>query len=733
MGFRHIGDRIPLVAIVSMLAIATGAHAQAAAPTAPATLPAADATPAAAASPEAAGVGEIVVTAQRRSQRLQDVPIAVSVVGGKALATQGITSSRDLATIVPGLVQDQKAAAPLPYLRGIGQNVSIPGIESPVVTYVDGLYLVSPVSGNADLGDVEQIEVLKGPQGTTFGRNAVAGVINITTRMPSYKPEFQGTFDYSSYDTKQIKAYGSTRLTDNLAVGLAVSWRDQGDGWGRNTYLNIPAFYSNSLNIRGKAKWQPGSRVTVVASGFYQHQNSDLGSFSLMPGTIAVSSGVDYTNSGFYNTINNNPIGFVGTGAGGSVKASIDFDWATLSDQLGYQHVHAESFSEGDFTPDPRLLLDQNFVDKAITNELLLSSKGDSRLSWLGGFFFLHQDTTNYYQQFGKALPGNYVLINARQTTNSYAPFANVTWAFLPRAHITLGARGTFETRNLLDSNSVSATGVVTPVPDGSIHYNQFTYRASLDYKVGPVMLYGSINRGATAGVYQLSNPGLPPLKPATLTAYEIGAKSELFDRKLMLNVALFDYDYQNIVVTARSPTDGTTRLQNAAKARVRGIDVDFTAHPVSRLTLSGGFEILDAKYTNFPAASIFTPNPLGGNIQSIADVSGDYLLNAPKFSLVATAIYTIPTPIGKLDLSGNISHKSAIFFNVNNNLKQDAYNIENASATLTLPGDRYSIGVYAKNIGNVHYNVDMTRTAIGTSHLPGEPRIVGVRFGVKL
>lgn len=689
--------------------------------------------PAASGAPQAdAGdreIADIVVTAQRRAERLQDVPIAVSVIGGGTLGAQSITSTRDLSTVVPGLVQNQKASAPVPYLRGIGTTVSVPGTEPPVVTYVDGLYLVAPALGNTDLSDVEQVEVLKGPQGTTFGRNAVAGVINVTTRMPSHTPEFQGSLGYSSYDTKELKAYGSTGLTDTLAAGLAVAWRDQGDGWGRNTYLNIPAFYSNSLTLRGKVTWDPSDKVNVLVGAFYQRQNNDLGSFTLAPGTVALSSGIRYTNPGFYDTINNNSVGFVSHGEGGFVKTTADLGFAQLSDQIGYQRLHANYFSEGDFTPDPRLLTSQDWIDEAWTNELLLSSKGNGRIVWLTGLFLLDQSTTNLNQQYGKAVTGGYARIDARQQTGSIAPFANVTWQFVPRAHLTLGARYTIEKRRLNDVDTINAAGVLTPVPSASLKYNQFTYRASLDYKAGPVLLYGSVNRGALAGVFQLPNPTLPPLSPSQLTDYEIGAKSELFDRRLVLNAAAFDYEYQNIVVTARNP-DGTSRLQNGAKARVRGVDLDFTLRPVARLTLSGGAEFLDAKFTQFTAASVFVPAAAGGNTQITADVSGDQLLNAPKFSLVTSAAYTVPTPIGKVLLAANWSHKSSLFFVVNNNILQNPVDLVSANVTITLPSDHLSIGVFAKNIGNVKYDVDGTRTAQGTSHLPGEPRVVGVRLG---
>jgi iron complex outermembrane receptor protein len=278
-------------------------------------------------------------------------------------------------------------------------------------------------------------------------------------------------------------------------------------------------------------------------------------------------------------------------------------------------------------------------------------------------------------------------------------------------------------------------TGNPTGIPT-SITFPQTTYRAVLAHDLASnVNTYVSLNTGFKSGEY---NPGgftNLPSKPETLTALEVGLKSELLDRRLRLNAALFQYDYKDMQLRSMAPPapPGQFLQLNAANATVKGIDLDFSYRATNKLTVTGGFEVLDAKFDSFAGGACFTPTPapgtLGGVTTTKCDLSGYAMPNAPKFSSSLGFKYSTSTDIGRLVFAANDQYRSAYPFVADGSLKSDAYHLVNASVTWMSPDSKYDVQLYGKNIANKYYATGASSSGNNIMY-PGAPRIVGVTLG---
>jgi iron complex outermembrane recepter protein len=347
----------------------------------------------------------------------------------------------------------------------------------------------------------------------------------------------------------------------------------------------------------------------------------------------------------------------------------------------------------------------------------------------------------------------------AYPTTRSLSAYADGTYKVLEGTRLTLGVRYTDDKKGLSGvqmplagfPNSVAAlppTAVLHPGdpytgnPAGiptSIRFPKTTYRAILAQDFAKdVNAYLSLNRGFKSGEY---NPGAfnnPPSRPETLDAIELGLKSQLLDRRLRLNAAVFNYDYKDMQLRSTAPPapPGGFLQLNAANATVKGLDMDFSYRATSGLTLSGGFGYLDAKFKTFTGGTCFTPRPitaavLGGVAAAACDLSGRAMPNAPRFSSSFGFKYSVDTAVGPLVFAANDQYRSDYPFVADGSLQNKAYHLVNASTTWTSPGNDFDVQVYAKNLGNKYYATGATGGIVGSNIMyPGAPRTVGLTLG---
>tara|TARA_R110000782_G_scaffold268047_1_gene364004 strand:- start:8902 stop:11229 length:2328 start_codon:yes stop_codon:yes gene_type:complete len=710
-----------------------------------------------------AGVGEIIVTATRRSQDLQKVAGTVQALPAKSLEQLGITNVQELTNVVPGFNVVPTGGNNL-YLRGIGTN-SAGYNEAQVAVYLDGLYLANPAMGIYSFNNIDQIEVLKGPQGTLYGRNVTAGLVSIRTRDPGNVLRVDASVGYANYNTFTQNLYLSTPITETLAANVAVYNSKQNDGWGKNLFTGREIYKSRETGVEAKLQWKPTAATEVTATFVYDTNNRDKGlNFQVVPGTVA-NDGT--TNAGKYNTLSRVITEAPFEAYIGMLKIQHELDFANLTSITGYQTSSQDPTFPANTGQLGQPVAGQGTTflsfrqrNRAWSQELQLASKpsGD-RLDWLLGAFYYNDNTTIEANLFGTCVAGVCApggpppnTITGKPTTRSYSGFADVSYRMFDATHLTVGLRYTDETKRLSGSavplagfpNSVAALppSVVTapgqpfgtnPGIPTKLHFTKLTYRFVLAQDIGSnVRAYVSNNLGFKSGAFNANTFTNNPVRPETLDAYEAGVKAQLFDRKLRLNVAYFYYDYKDVQLRSTAPPapPGTALLQNVAAVRSKGVDVDFSLVPVSGLTINGGFEILDAKYTKFPGATCSTPGPTGRVVSVSCDLSGRKVAYAAPFSATVGFVYSLDTTFGGLAFAANLNHSARHTLQPDGSIIAPTADLVDSSITWTSPDKHFDVRLYARNLTNEYTYVSSAVSPNSFAYIPGAPRQYGITVG---
>jgi iron complex outermembrane recepter protein len=707
---------------------------------------------------QSAGLEEIVVTAQRRSENLQKVPVSVSAVTSDALASAGIRNGADLGRIVPALSVFTTSGAVQPFLRGVGTPSSLQGYESSVAVYVDDTYISRVPPSLLELSSIERVEVLKGPQGTLFGRNASSGLIRIITRDPSHDPVLEGSLGLSNYGTFRGTLYASTGITSNLAVDVSGLITDQADGWGRNFGIGGKWGKDTTKAARTKVKWEPTSTTSVILSADYTHsRNSFIANSQYNYGPYRGYSEPPYglqPRRGFYDIETNDPPIVVEENYGFSGKIAQDLSFGTLSSITTYRKDTGYNVFDSDFSSQPFLRADLYGFTKTFTQELQLASRKSSDFTWIAGLYYLNSRAGYLPSRFTGdgidvaapllGLPAGTHLVSdtyAENRNKSYAGYAQATYHVTPTTGITLGARYTKDDIAGVGSSQiypVGGTPFTLSTVNESSSFKKFTYKAAIDQQVTPdVLVYVSQSRGYKAGLYNTLPVNNTPAKPEVLDATEIGVKSELFDRKLRLNAAGFYYKLHD--AQFQQFNGPTVQVINAKSARIWGAEIDGVAVLARGLQLrfSGGY--LDTKYTSFTNAQTPVPNPntdpalgpVGGYLDNLApyDASGNRIVRAPKWTANIGANYELETSAGNFNFDVNYSYTGNFYWDADNVLKQPGYGLLDAQIKYTFPQqERFSVRLWAKNLTKREYYVAEIQSsgARGSSAMPGAPRTYG-------
>ena len=675
----------------------------------------------------ASAVQEVVVTANKRQESVQQVPIVVTAVTAEKAAEVGVTDISTLQTTVPGLQFPRLFSGSSPALRGIGSTFGIGGEENEVALYIDDVYIASASAASAlDFNNIDQIEVLYGPQGTLFGRNAMAGVINITTKNPSAAPKADLSLGFGNYQTYDGSFYANIPISDKVMTNLSVTGNDQVDGWGKNLYSGLDAFKSWAYSIRNKWLFRPDDLTDITLTVDYSDTRYDEG-IGMRP-----VEGALFPNGqvfeGFYN-IDENVTPYVRTQQGGvSGKIDRDLGFANLISITAFRRSKALNVADEDQTVEPSQYI--NVADRlnSWSEELRLVSKNTGRLQWLAGFFYFYDKSTEPLFDTGTALGGLTLNEKFVQTIRSYAGFGQATYEFPADFHLTLGARYTY------DQLGMTAHEVLAPIEDvrnsQSTTESAFTYKANLEKDLTPdIRAYVGYSTGFKGGIFNSADIFAAAVKPETIKDIEGGIKSELFDHRLRLNAAVYHYDYENLQVTSltRAATGQTnSALANAASARNTGFEVSFEAMPTDELSLSGGIEVMHSRFVDFPDATISVPLPTGGNTTTSGSAKGFMVPHAPDFSGNLTATYRTTIPWGMLIAALNGSYESPFAWDADNRLKQKAYGLLSGSVTLQ-PNAQWDLKAWAKNITGTRYSIYTTANVVGDEESPAPPRTFGV------
>ncbi|MBO9377626.1 TonB-dependent receptor [Sphingomonas histidinilytica] len=719
-------------------------------------------------------VEDIVVTATRRAVNLQKVPVTITALPASTLKSFNITGVLQLSDAVPGL-QVAPSGGNNIYLRGVG-TTSAGYNEAQVAVYIDGLYLPNPAMSIFSFNNIEQIEVLKGPQGTLYGRNATAGLIAVRTRDPGEQLKVDASLGYDNYDTRTETLYVSAPITGSLSGNVAVYDTKQYQGWGKNVFTSNDIQKNRETGVQAKLLWDAGPNTRITTNFIFDTNNRTYGyGYHILPGTIG-ADGTTYVGR-------NNVASRIDASAPfkayiGALKIQQDLGFATLMSLTGYQHSSQKPTNPANNAilgqPLPgqgSTIFDFDQTSRTWSQELQLTSKaGASRLEWVAGLYYYNDKTKiaagSYNTCVGNACATGAApnIITGRPKTDSYSGYVDGTYKLFDATRLTMGLRYTNETKSIT-GEQVPLPGFpnsVTTFPPGTVlfpgqpfpgfpngiptklNFEKVTYRVVLAQDFGPnVHGYVSNNYGFKSGGFNANNFNNPPVKPELLNSYEVGVKSELFDRRVRFNLAYFHYDYKDVQVRSAAPPapPGRSLLQNVGKERIKGVNGDFSIIPVQGLTINGGFEVLDAKYTRNPGQSCSSPGPnqvvggvLVGTVVTVpCDLAGFDVAFASPFSATLGFSYKLETEMGVFTLNASDRYTKRYPLLADQSIYAPGSHIVNASLAWTAPDGRFDAQVYVRNLTNKYTYVTGYATAAGFAVVPGAPRVIGATVGFHL
>lgn len=704
------------------------------------------------AAPATAGedqIGDIIVTAQRRSESAQDVPISLQSFSSDILEQRAVSSTEDLTTVVSGLVVQQSGARPALFLRGVGNNSA--NTTPSILTFVDGVY--QPFGFSTDLENVERVEVLKGPQGTLFGRNATGGVIQIITRPPSEEASARAEIGYGNYRTIDAAAYITGGLARGVAMDLSMRYRDQGNGFGTNVATGKDAFDANRATLRSRIRAELSDDTAVTVAGDYSRVRQMLGSVfnpAFGYGTLFVDGALRRFGGSYFPgdyDVNSNASGLRTYEWGGSLTLETGFSGLTMRSITAYRRGSERAVIDSDGGPTTGVHIVINRTPRtSFTQELQLLSSDDGPLQWVAGVFYyrgkLVSDPFGFFGSGAEAIfrlpAGGRITANAADIADSIAGYAQATHKFSTGTKLTLGGRYTVEKRSTTGIVRINGVEVAGRGGKLELKFKEPTWRVALDQDItSKVMIYGSISRGFNSGYFNSASVGgfasetvNPRVNPEFLTAYETGMKADLLDRRLRVNISAFRYDYKGL--QQQIYEFGTTKTINAGAARIKGVDLEVTARPVSSLTLSLAGSYLDAKYRSYPLAPDYVPQPNGSIIAvGSRDAAGRHLTNTPEWNYNASVTHVLSTSIGEFSTTANLSYRGKTFVDPQNRFELPTRYVLDLTERWTSVDKRLFASIWAKNLLDKQYDYAISVvTPAGLVGLHAPPRTYGASIG---
>lgn len=741
----------------------------------------ADAAVDAGADAASSGIEDIVVTARKRAESVQDVPVAITAMSGDQMVDRSVKDITDIAASTPSFFAQTSSADPaalLVSMRGQSATDALMTLDSPVGVYVDGVYLPRSIGLRAAMVDIERVEVLRGPQGTLFGKNTTGGAVSITTRQPDLL-ETGGFVSMILGERGKMEATGALNVPlvrDVLAVRAVVQYSGN-NGYGRNLLgqrIGGDVTKTGRLNVA----FAPSDRLRVNLSADYQRIKGDgiitrlswlnpIGGAAPLPAPTNLLRAT-LAQQGLADTPANRATAYAfleqallgnGTGSfydapttspqsneyeGYGVSGTIEYD---VSDYLSVKSITANRWADRDsyvdFDGTPMVLFEPHYVtqSKVFSQELQLLSDPAERLSWiLGGYY--SKETGNEFtvsRTLPPILPTNPGISDGDVTNKSVAVFGQANYRVSDAVRVTAGLRWTEETKSLLTRNR-NALGCNIPTSiringacEGYLSdtYSDWSYLLSLDWTPGSgTLFYARTSRGFKGGGQNLrgqaSDPRtFNPFRPETVTDYEVGAKLDLFDRRLRMNLAGYHAIYEDIQrSTSIQPPVGsaTTLITNAAKAKINGIEAEITAQPTDRLTLNVNSSYTDAGYSRF--------------IDPILGDRSDERFPVPRWTLATNLTYELPTSLGDLKFIAGWNWRSATSLRpaalVQSSVTQKAYGLVDTRISLHVDAIDADVAVFAKNLFDKKYivgAVDLDRTLGYNIVNVGTPRLIGVEF----
>ncbi|WP_044559418.1 TonB-dependent receptor [Azospirillum sp. B4] len=701
------------------------------------------------------GIPEIIVTAQRREQSVQDVGLSVSVLSGADLTARHVTSVNDLQNLTPGLevINAFGGGQPQFRIRGVGFNDYASNNTPTVGIYVDEVAYPLPIMTQGLIYDVDRVEVLRGPQGVLYGRNTTGGAINVLTANPTDTVSAGITGDYGSYNASKVEAFVSGPVSNTVKVRLSATTQ-QGGAWQTNRATGQDLGNANRSAVRAKIDWAATPDTDVKLNLHYGRDLSDgAGAYVFNPvaqsSTVTVKADTDPSKTGwglspaFAKIIGADPASkpFRNNSSGGAdLTVEHRFETMTLTSITAWEALNRKEFNDWDGTAYHDA--DEYFNSRAqdVSQEVRLSSTGAGPLQWVGGIYYAHETLR---EAFLSDFTDNYGFIaNTRyhQTAESIAGFGQVDYAATDRLKVTLGLREEHEDRTLHDFATTTIPYVGLGVGTASVPtgFTQTTGKVGAEYKVSdPVLLYANISRGVKSGGFTAYNTlalsGLKPFAPEVLWAYEAGVKSDLLDHTLRLNASAYYYDYHNQQVQSVviDPVYGAIgKIVNAPRSEIYGAELEAQWAPArTGLLITQGLGLSHGEYKEFKAvntaASLATCYPCTA---VYSDLSGEEL-GFPRITYNGSVSHDWTLPGYGVTAEADYSYRGNLRSGLGSTYNVRGYWLANASVTLKPEQGPWTATVYGQNIFDKRY--DLTRNFFTNADIaiPGRPATWGIRL----
>jgi outer membrane receptor protein involved in Fe transport len=715
------------------------------------------ATPSAVSINDAAGLEEIVVTAQRREESAQSVGIAMSVLSGQSLADKSIAYVNDLQNAVPSLQVEPAFGSSQPQfrLRGVGFIDYTSNNTSPVGVSLDGVAFALPIQTQGQLFDIDRVEVLRGPQGTLYGRNTTGGEINFISNRPTAETHAGVSLEYGSHNEVNAEGFVSGTIAPDLTGRLSVA-TEQGGAWQRDRVTGQSLGDKDKVAVRGQLQWSPSEALNFRLGLHWAQDKSDEQGLYLLkpfpfipnvPPTVPADTSRYATgwalNPTFAKLIGINADskpGLNNSNNGADLTADVDFGGAKLTSITAYNKLIRREYGDWDATQfddsDEYLNSDLN----VFSQELRLASTGTGAFQWLTGVFYSNEDLhENFYSDLTNRL-GGIAVTTYEQVANSVGVFAQGNYKITDQFKVTLGVREDHETRELKGLNTAFLPGVPSftgGALGGSITSNLPSGKFELDYTpIADTLIYGSISRGVKSGGFTahntLSAPAADPFEPEKLTAYEVGVKSDL-THTLRVDASVFYYSYRDQQILGKVFDDVSQsfigRFVNA-NSRISGGEVDLQWRPIAALSVSQYAGFTEGYYTSKLLNSPIDPT------QPSVDYNGQPE-SFPKWSYGGDVSYTWNIGAYSLSAESNYSFHdtySQFFLLGSNDFTIPKYWLANANLSLApVSGAPWTVTLWGRNIFDKSY--DITRNFFLPSSevaAAGEPTTVGIRLTYK-
>lgn len=678
---------------------------------------------------------EIIVTAQKRAESIQDVPIAISAFSGDRLERQGLVNIREIARFTPGFSSSSfSESEPIIAVRGANNTFSQAGASKPVGVFLDDVFISRNTASAFELYDLEQVSILRGPQGTLFGRNVTGGAIVIRSARPSLEQsKLKATIGYGNYDAVELRALASGPLSEMVAAKVSTTYRTR-DGYGSDRLTGNEQNDLETFNVRGQLLFVPADNIDALLTVDYA-EDSNGGRTLSTSIPVGIDDGdIRTSEHGIDQFYNRETFGISG-------HLDWHMDSGTLSSITAYRKsdtIENFAFSPAAFSLLPSFnpffpfqqTAENAEEPKTFSEELRWVSNSDGRLRYTVGLYYFNEDITRQATSVRLAgVTGNRLrdqTFDQTVNTKSFAVYTDLEFDISETVKLNLGGRYTWEEKTVQVDfiNSLNASRDFQS-PEFEESFSEFNPRAVLSWQpVDTMTMYASFTQGFTSGGFNTEEDTVDvigrPFDPETVDAYEIGLKSEVFDRRLRANITAFRQEYNGKQEGFLDPTFNFV-IVNAAEAMIEGFEIELSWAMSEFATLYSSYSYLDANYTDF-----IIPGTL-------EDRSGNFLPTSPENSFAIGGDFHFP--VGDHgEIFANVSYTwQDDYFTGSDNRDTfliDSFNLVDASIGFETADKKWRLSVWGKNITGEDYVLIRSDfgPVIGIGEHYGAPSTYGVR-----